>query len=673
MTTGFSFTPFRRCPATHNIRTPHYSSNQIRDNAPLSKRLSTFENLGHLGSGSFSDVFKVYDAQSQRIFALKRSRKAMRTEKAMRDALNEVTVMSKLNAHVGICSMTEREGDNGDDEKEEEAMANVNIVRFERHWLTTDGRLFQIFEFCEHGTLRQLIQSNAQFTPLQTLQCARQMCCGLELVHSAHVIHLDLKPENVLIARNCVLKICDFGISIDAAAEARKFEFSGDPTYIAPEVLHSLDHTRTHDINDRTDIFSLGVMVLEMHCGVELSEMKNRLSELRSGEVDFEGILNDKANSKKLKGAVARSRHKFDGADQAREREIRSLCRRMLRKVSTQRPSAVETRREIDRVVADHALERAMRGIDALNLQNNSNSKTPPMRATNTISPFATPSVSKTRSRTRTRQTQHRPQQRLFTETPLHNFADVQRSTLSTRTSQSTTQNRIRSKPKRDSRASITKVRLPHRLNDESMESLFGLSSLWNRSVSPSPPARVNRTLNFGTPSLSPAHFRTPSCSPELSFDLGAGDGAEMDSMMEQKSPERTSEQRLTGLLSNACNGDESKEIAVLRAVIERQEQAISDGDRSVEKRILWANVERLKRDIHGPSEAETHRMFLDQCAQLSTTRSTARQQTPSLWKSQSTDWLRTRGKRVMNEIMDMEMEMDSDELGEAEDDVKHE
>lgn len=178
MATGFSFTPLRG-RSVRKMRTPLCSSDHIREHAQLSVRLSTFENLGHLGTGSFSDVFKVYDSQNHRLYALKRSRKAMRTEKAMRDALNEVKVMRKLNALCGqsTCSTTE------DDEKEE--VDNVNIVRFERHWLTADGRLFQIFEFCEHGTLRQLIQSNAQSTPLQTLQCVRQICCGLEIVHSS--------------------------------------------------------------------------------------------------------------------------------------------------------------------------------------------------------------------------------------------------------------------------------------------------------------------------------------------------------------------------------------------------------------------------------------------------------------------------------------------------------
>merc|ERR1719162_174473 len=270
----------------------------------------------------------------------------------------------------------------GDDEKDEtEAMASVNICRFHRHWITVDGRLFQIFEFCEHGTLRQLIDGNDMFLPLQTLQCVRQICCGLEIVHSAHIIHLDLKPENILVSSNRVLKICDFGISIDGDGDCRdgdsKFEFSGDPLYIAPEILQSLNHVLTDDINDRTDIFSLGIIFLEMLCGVLLNKMKSkgeRLRKIRNGEVDFDGIIRDKFSNCKapylLKARPA-------------EKEMRSLCRRMLQNASSSRPSAVEVRSDIDCIMTESQLSSLenMRGIRALSLHQT----TPP----HTSSPIA--------------------------------------------------------------------------------------------------------------------------------------------------------------------------------------------------------------------------------------------------------------------------------------------
>merc|ERR1719334_2592492 len=174
-------------------------------------------------------------------------------------------------------------------------------------------------------------------------------------------------------------------------------------------------------------------------------------------------------------------RRNADRADRARERHIRSLCRRMLRKVSTQRPSAIETRCDIDRVVADHGLELAMPGIGALCLRQ----ATPPRANTN--SPFDTPSSPR---KTRTRKQSPPQQQRIFAETPLRDYADVQRSAQNTRTAKSHNRVRGASSPSMDSSTTTVStrtknVRAPRTPSEDNMGSLFGISAVWDHANSP--------------------------------------------------------------------------------------------------------------------------------------------------------------------------------------------
>merc|ERR1711971_351379 len=101
-----------------------------------------------------------------------------------------------------------------------------------------------------------------------------------------------------------------------------------------------------------------------MRCGIELNKMKNkceRLRQLRSDEVDFEGIIADKRSNSKGKGVKIEVEE-----EHAAVTDIESLCRRMLRNASPLRPTASAVRAEIDRVVADHELTENMDGIRML-------------------------------------------------------------------------------------------------------------------------------------------------------------------------------------------------------------------------------------------------------------------------------------------------------------------
>lgn len=135
------------------------------------------------------------------------------------------------------------------------------------------GYFYLLMEFVDGVNLRQLIRSR-RLTPDEALGIITPVCDALQAAHERGIVHRDVKPENLLIDRNGVVKIADFGIArmMDEQAEegihqaaadlsAAHTLATGTPDYAAPEQRSSApsDH--------RADIYSLGVVLYEMITG----------------------------------------------------------------------------------------------------------------------------------------------------------------------------------------------------------------------------------------------------------------------------------------------------------------------------------------------------------------------------------------------------------------------
>lgn len=131
-----------------------------------------------------------------------------------------------------------------------------------------DGDLpFLAMEFVEGRTLREELSGAAM--PLEKLlSCATQIASALEHAHAKGILHRDIKAANIIINREGVAKLLDFGLAKSiAAAEETMTEvsvagtFVGTLHYSAPEILSN------HPATVKTDIYSLGVVLYEMACG----------------------------------------------------------------------------------------------------------------------------------------------------------------------------------------------------------------------------------------------------------------------------------------------------------------------------------------------------------------------------------------------------------------------
>src|SRR5918997_692107 len=137
-----------------------------------------------------------------------------------------------------------------------------------------DGRRYIVMEHVEGVTLRRRV-SGGRMEVAELLDVAVQVASGLAAAHAAGVVHRDVKPENVMLRPDGIVKVLDFGLakltgqqpSADSAAPAQprvRTETGvvmGTATYMSPEQARGLE------VDERTDVWSLGVVLYEMAAG----------------------------------------------------------------------------------------------------------------------------------------------------------------------------------------------------------------------------------------------------------------------------------------------------------------------------------------------------------------------------------------------------------------------
>ncbi len=127
------------------------------------------------------------------------------------------------------------------------------------------GRHYIAMEFLDGQTLRQEMEANGFLDPLRASQVAQEILHGLDFAHKNGVVHRDIKPENIQILENGQVKLTDFGIARlmfepNLTMDGQVF---GTPSYMSPEQING------KEIDARSDIFSVGVILYEMVAGTK--------------------------------------------------------------------------------------------------------------------------------------------------------------------------------------------------------------------------------------------------------------------------------------------------------------------------------------------------------------------------------------------------------------------
>jgi serine/threonine-protein kinase len=139
-------------------------------------------------------------------------------------------------------------------------ITHVNVVRVHDFGEAEGVRYFSM-EYVAGTTLREILAQGRLLDLLPTLQIAKQVCRGLAAVHRAGIIHGDLKPQNVMLMSNGVVKLMDFGVARTRSAVSPADPIAGTPAYMSPE------QARGGELDERSDLYSAGVLMFELFTG----------------------------------------------------------------------------------------------------------------------------------------------------------------------------------------------------------------------------------------------------------------------------------------------------------------------------------------------------------------------------------------------------------------------
>ena len=151
-----------------------------------------------------------------------------------------------------------------------------------------DGNHYIVMEYIEGKTLKQLIQKRGALTVPEVIDIMTQLTDGIAHAHDAYIIHRDIKPQNILILDNGLVKITDFGIAvaINATQLTQTNSVMGSVHYLPPEQASGKGATI------KSDIYSLGIVMYELLTGsvpfkgdnaveIALKHMKEKIPSLR--------------------------------------------------------------------------------------------------------------------------------------------------------------------------------------------------------------------------------------------------------------------------------------------------------------------------------------------------------------------------------------------------------
>jgi serine/threonine protein kinase/tetratricopeptide (TPR) repeat protein len=141
-----------------------------------------------------------------------------------------------------------------------------------------DGRVFFVMEYLDGQSLGRVLRQSTRVDAARALPILRQVAKALGAAHEKGIVHLDVKPDNIMLLpsgkRGDAVKVVDFGIAGLMSQTGEEDEIAGTPEYIAPE------RARGQGYDHRSDVYALGVMAYEMLAGIVPFHGKNHVATL---------------------------------------------------------------------------------------------------------------------------------------------------------------------------------------------------------------------------------------------------------------------------------------------------------------------------------------------------------------------------------------------------------
>ena len=204
----------------------------IREGTVLAGR---YEVYSKIGTGGMSDVYKARDNKLNRLVAIKVLKHEFSENKSFVSKFRVEAQSAAILMHPNIVNVY----DVGDE----------------------DGMYYIVMELVEGITLKQYIEKKLRLSVKETISIAIQVSMGIESAHNNHIIHRDIKPQNIIISKEGKVKVTDFGIARAATSDTITSNAMGSVHYTSPE------QARGGYSDEKSDIYSLGITMFEMLTG----------------------------------------------------------------------------------------------------------------------------------------------------------------------------------------------------------------------------------------------------------------------------------------------------------------------------------------------------------------------------------------------------------------------
>ncbi len=194
-----------------------------------------YEIVDTVGAGGMSVVYKAMDHRLNRYVAVKVLKAEYSDDKTFVNKFRVEAQSAAGLSHPNIVNVY----DVGDDQ----------------------GIHFIVMEMVEGITLKEYIEKKGHLSISEAVNFSLQIASGIEVAHENHIIHRDIKPQNIIVNPNGILKVTDFGIAKAATSATISSNAVGSVHYISPE------QARGGFCDERSDIYSLGITMYEMVTG----------------------------------------------------------------------------------------------------------------------------------------------------------------------------------------------------------------------------------------------------------------------------------------------------------------------------------------------------------------------------------------------------------------------
>ncbi len=194
-----------------------------------------YEITGKIGTGGMSDVYKAKDHKLNRFVAIKVLKSEFSENRNFVSKFRVEAQSAAILMHPNI--------------------VNVYDVGEE------DGLHYIVMELVEGITLKKYIEKKLRVAVKESISIAIQVAQGIESAHNNHIIHRDIKPQNIIISKEGKVKVTDFGIARAATSNTITSNAMGSVHYTSPE------QARGGYSDEKSDIYSLGITMFEMLTG----------------------------------------------------------------------------------------------------------------------------------------------------------------------------------------------------------------------------------------------------------------------------------------------------------------------------------------------------------------------------------------------------------------------